>query len=998
MVQKHCFTRMLLSVMSCLLLLMGMPAIAQKSGVTVNGIIKNEKGEVMPGVSVKATHSTSGAVKNVVTNEKGVFTFNDLIPEATYNFTFSSVGYDAQKLSGYKLRREGSMSIAITLKESTSSLSQVVVIGYGNSSRKDLTGSITSVSADDFNRGVVSNPNQLLQGKVAGLNITTSGDPNGTASVILRGASTLRTGEAQQPLYVIDGIPGASIDLLAPDDIATIDVLKDASSTAIYGTRAANGVIMITTKKARPGQMRLTYNNYVATEKISNTIDMATAAQLRAYLAANGKALAPNDDDGANTNWQKVVSRNGFSHNHNLAFGGGTDNTTFGASVNYYKRDGIILGSSQERITGRISLEQRALDNKLKVNLSLADVSTKQQLIYQQDEVFLQMLRYLPTHVVYNPDGSFREDLSRTGNYNPLGIIKTSHDDQSMSVIQANAGASLELPFGIKAEVHGSIQQSDTTLGLYLDSRSVLVLNAHGVAQRSDYKATRKLLESFLTYGHTWGKHDLKLLAGYSWQQDKTGDGFQATNRNFISDETGYNNLGLGLAPAGYIPDYGTTTMTELRIISFFGRVNYNFADRYLFQASLRRDGSSAFGVNHRWGMFPAVSAAWRINKEPFMATQHIFDDLKFRIGYGVTGNSLGFDPLIATLRYGATGAAYYNGQFVAGIGPSQNANPDLKWEKTGMLNAGLDMAFLKNRLTVAFDVYDKQTKDLIWNYPVSSTLYYVSTLTANVGGISNRGVELVIGGTPVKKNGFEWNTSLNLAHNRNKVVSLSNNYFKLDYVYTADPEGLGQSNIFTQIIKAGAPVGQFYTLKYAGRNSDGISQFYAKDGSLTTAPQSTDQQMLGNAQPTLLYGFNNTFKYKGFDLNFFMRGVAGNKIMNATLAGFNVPMDAMNHNIPVFTLKEPFSDINDNKYSSRYLESGSYLRMDNATLGYTFPRIHRNIQALRIYVTAGNVFTITNYKGVDPEMDLGGLTPGLDNHNFYPKTRSFLAGLQVTL
>lgn len=1001
MEQRPSYRSQLLLKVFCLLFAVSNSwrAAAQEGGVHVNGIVRTEKGEILTGVSVKAVNTSKAEpAKSTLTNERGIFIFTDLTPGASYNFVFSFLGYESQTLSQHVLYKGSTTSFDVKLKERMSFLSQVVVIGYGNTSRRDVTGAVTDISAENFNKGVVSDPAQLLQGKVAGLNITMSGDPNGLASVILRGASTLRSGEAQQPFYVVDGVPGASVDLLAPDDIASIDVLKDASSAAIYGTRAANGVILITTRKAAAGQLRVTYNNYVATEKIANTLQMASASQLRNYLKQNGKVLAPSDDDGANTDWQQVVSRTGFSQNHNLSLGGGTDKTIFGASVNYYTKDGIIQTSARQRAIIRLNLEQKALDDRLKINIGLADVNTTQHLIYDPEDFFQQMLRFLPTHTVYNADGSFREDPSRTQNFNPLGMLKTNHEDQTINVLQANAGAVLELPFGIRAEIRGAIQQSDTSTGIYLDHHSQLALNANGVAIRSDYKSIRKVLESFFTYERQWNEHGLRLLAGYSWQQDKTGDGFQTSNRNFVSDEQGYNNIGLGQAPPGFVPDYGTQLLSQLRLISFFGRINYNYAERYLLQISLRRDGSSAFGVNNRWGMFPAVSAAWRINKEKFMSSQRLFDDLKLRVGYGVTGNSLGFDPLIAIQRYSATGGAYYNGGYQMGIGPVQNANPNLRWERTAMLNTGVDMAFLKNRLNVTLDVYNKQTSDLIWNYPVSSTLYPVNLITANVGGISNRGVELTISAIPVKRAGFSWNTSLNLAHNRNKVVSLSNNMFRLDYVYTAAPDGLGQSDVFTQIVKAGYPIGQFYTLRYAGRNAGGVSQFYTKDGSLTTIPQSTDQQLLGDAQPRLQFGINNTFRYKNFDLNFFIRGITGNKVMNATLAGFNVPLDATNHNIPVFTLSEPYADVNAGKYSDRYLENGSYIRMDNAGIGYTLPHFTKYVQSLRLYFAANNIFTITGYRGIDPEMDLGGLTPGLDNHNFYPKTRAFLAGLQVEL
>lgn len=436
-----------------------------------------------------------------------------------------------------------------------------------------------------------------------------------------------------------------------------------------------------------------------------------------------------------------------------------------------------------------------------------------------------------------------------------------------------------------------------------------------------------------------------------------------------------------------------------LRLISYYGRVNYQFGEKYLFQASIRDDGSSAFGSNHRWGYFPAVSAGWRISKEDFMApTSRWLDDLKLRVGYGVTGNSLGFDPLIAQEQFGIVGRAYTNGTYLDGIGPVQNANPDLKWESTATTNIGADFSVFKGFLSGSIDVYDKTTSNLIWSYPVSATQFPVTNFTTNIGKISNKGVELQLNASLIKTPDFTWKSSFNLAHNINNVLSISNSQFNNQYVYTAFLGGKGQSGNWSQIIEPGHPIGTFDIWHYMGKNAQGVSLFRsAAKGDTTSSPTTADYYTAGSAQPQLLMGWSNTFTYKGFDLNVFFRAVTGNKILNGTLATLNDPIDAKTQNLPGFSLHESFNDINSTYISDRFLETGDYLRLDNATLGYTIPIHNKSISRLRTYVSANNLFVLTGYRGIDPEINIGGLTPGIDDNNYYPKTRSFQFGINAT-
>ena len=525
-----------------------------------------------------------------------------------------------------------------------------------------------------------------------------------------------------------------------------------------------------------------------------------------------------------------------------------------------------------------------------------------------------------------------------------------------------------------------------------------LAVGLNGEASSNTTESTKQLAESYFNFDHNFGLHNIKLLGGYSWEQDVLGKGFGVTTQNFSNDQAGSNNLAFSNPPAGTIV-LSNSNIGTLRLISYYARVNYAFNDKYLLQGSLRDDGSSAFGANHHWGLFPAVSAGWRISQENFMdGTRNFLDELKLRAGYGVTGNSLGFDPLISQLQYGITGRFLSDGQLINAIGVTQNANPDLKWESTATTNIGSDFSFWKGLLSGTLDYYIKTTSNLIWSYPVSATQYPYPNLTTNIGKISNKGVELMLNATPVKTHNFSWRTTLTAAHNTNKILSLSNSQFNEQSVNTAFLGGQGQSDNWSQILKVGQPIGTFDIWHYAGKNQNGVSQILSANGNDTLTPTTADfYRVAGNAQPKFILGWVNTFTYKHFDLNFFFRAVMGNKILNATLAGLNNPSNAHFQNLPTFSLSESFNDFNSYLISDRFLESGSYLRLDNATLGYTL-NVHSpaSINKLRFYASVNNAFIITKYRGIDPEVTIGGLTPGIDNGNYYPKTRSYLLGVNV--
>ncbi|WP_211320195.1 SusC/RagA family TonB-linked outer membrane protein [Hymenobacter nivis] len=974
---------------------LGAPALAWAQQ-TVKGTVTDEKNAALPGVTVRIKDGTAA----VASNPNGTYSIQTSGPADILVFSF--VGTVTKEIA------PGTQtSLNVTLLPDAQKLNDVVVIGYGTASRADITGAVTSIKSEEFNQGVLTTPAELLQGKVAGLNITKSGDPNQRPSVVLRGPSTIRTvnGGVTEPFYVIDGVPGASIDLLAPDDIATIDVLKDASSTAIYGTRAANGVIIITTKRAKPGQSRLTYSAYGAVANVSKKIDMLSGDELRQYLVDNKtKPLAtPADDDGSNTNWQDLIERTSYSTNHNLSFTGSANATDYGASVNYLKNNGTLINTSLERLIYRGFINQRFFNNRLKLGVNIINSSTTQNDI-PQSSTLPGMLFYLPTVSPFNANGTYKENYTRTGSgpLNPLSLANNNAYVTKDNKTLVNGLVQVDVLTGLKVTLSASTQRAQTNYSSYLNSQSGLAVNLGGVARRAEYENTNDVLEAYANYDKTLGLHSFQLLGGYSYQQDRTNDGFGITTQNFANNALGSNNLYLSNPSSLAQIAFDNNPISTLRLESQYARVQYQYADRYLAQVSLRRDGSSVFGVNNRYGYFPTAALGWRLINEEFMRGLPVFSDLKLRAGYGVSGNSQGFDAFSAILIYGTPpGSSKYlnNGAISNVVNAVRNENPNLKWESTATTNIGLDFGLFKNRLTGSVDYYIKKTSDLIDDVlPVSSTEFQYTTYTANVGRMTNRGIEVALSVVPVQTATFTWRSSLNFSHNYNNIDNLSTDRFTIPYIQTAQLGGKGQSGNYSQIVQPGSPLGTFKLWHYLGKNDLGVSTYQKADGSVTaTQPLTTDMQVAGSAQPSLIYGWSNTFTCKGFDLNFLVRGVMGNKILNATLAGLNNPADARLQNIPRFTLGEAFTDINAYLISDRFLESGAYLRLDNATLGYTLRPHTQYVQALRLYVATNNLFIITKYRGIDPEINIGGLTPGIDNQNFYPKTRTFTLGLSAS-
>ena len=860
---------------------------------------------------------------------------------------------------------------------------------------------------------------QLLQGKVPGLTVVQSSDPtSGTASISLRGASSLRTGAAMEPYYVIDGIPGMSLSLIAPEDIESIDVLRDASATAIYGSKAANGVILITTKKGSKSEhTSVNYSAYLAFDNIAKRLDMMTADELRTYAKENNITL-PNDK-GANTNWNDEVLRTAISHNHNVSINGGSEKTQYSASMSYQNKQGIVRGTDFERFGGRAFLQTKALNDRLTLAFNVNAAQSKGTTVDSAKDgqsVFDAMNYYSPLVPVTNADGSWYSDKTISQNFNPVSMINEDTFENNKKLLQGTAKGTLDITKDLKWNLSLSYQDEQYIWNEYHTSKSQYNTR-NGEAKRIATENKKKILETYINYDHTFANiHKLGLMAGYSWEQNDDNDSFGLDVYDFYNDNTTFYNLNLANKmdwQNGGITSNNNGHLETLRMISFYGRINYSFNSKYLLQATIRRDGSSAFGKNNRWGTFPSASLAWRMSEEKFIKDLNVFDDLKFRVGYGVSGNSLGFGAYSAIQTYSTSGWFNYtnaNGtqNSYHTLAAASNANPDLKWERTAMLNIGLDFSFFGGRLGGTIEYYDKRTSDLIYTYEVSTNRYPFGTMPANVGDISNKGIEFTINATPIQTKNFSWQTSLNLSHNKNNVESISNSEYSVDYIRAADPEIAGySSNADVQRIMEGHPIGTFYTYEWAGYNNQGVSIFYVHDpetgertGETTTDPETDrDRTITGCAQPDLNLGWSNNFQYKNWNLDLFFTGVFGQDIYNATAEQYsNVSFVKEGRNVLKSVATEHrATDTQSQAPSNRWIENGSYFRLSSVSLGYTFGKIGNWINSLKLYATCNNVFTITGYSGRDPEINLGGLEPGMDRRtNYYPRTRSFMIGLNV--
>lgn len=992
------------TIASLLTLLAFLPAMAQN---WVSGTVTDRTGEPLIGVTVRIEGTTTGTATDI----DGVYRLDGALGK---NLTFSYIGYQTQTI------KADSNKLDVVLQDDNVQLDELVVVGYGTMKKKDLTGSITTVNSKDLNVGSYTDPGQLLQGKVPGLVVVQNSDPNGGVnSITLRGASTLNG--ATEPLYVVDGIPGVNLNLIPPAEIESIDVLRDASATAIYGSKAANGVIIVTTKRGAEGPARVTYQGYVSWERIANDHKMMTADQLRQYAKDNAGLDIPNDL-GYNTNWAKEVQQTGFATNHNLTISGGSKSTTYTASVNYIKRDGIIKGAGNNLFTARAYVETKTLKDRLTLAVGVNGNVRNEWGVSRAElgaSVYEAMYYYSPLEPVRNEDGSWYANTGISQYYNPLSMIYEDTSKARFKRFQVTGKASFKIIDGLLLNGNFAYETQNYHYWGYNSTQSQ-INHRHGETSQNVTDDFSKLMEIYGNYDKEFGEnHKLALMAGYSWEDRKNGIGFGANGYNFYDDALGWNDIGMANS-WDTDPVWGNLE-SHTRMISFYARANYSLRSKYLLQAAVRRDGASTFGSNNKWATFPSASAAWRLSEENFLKDVNWMNELKLRVGWGQSGNAAGFDSTTALFYYQAGTRFTYVDSFgnessYKSLNAARNNNDNLKWETTSMLNIGLDFSFLNGRLGGTIEYYNKSTKDMIWNYPVSTAIYPVDWITANVGKMRNRGVEISINATPVQAQ-LTWTTSLNFSHNKNTIVSISNTQYNAGVLNQYDPRlpGLSQGASL-QRIEEGMPIGSFYLWEWAGYNADGVSVFYERDletgdyiydtvdgvqvKRTTLSPGEKDRVYCGSAQPKLTMGWNNNLTWKNWDLNLFFTGVFGQKIFNEPRAYFSyIGSITQGKNVLASVIDEQLATDGLAHYpSDRYLENGSYFKLATVTLGYTFRNCFNGwLSDIRLYVSANNVFTITKYKGRDPEINLGGLTPGIDSRlDHYPRARQILVGLNV--
>jgi TonB-dependent starch-binding outer membrane protein SusC len=964
----------------CLLFLLVQYGLAQTR--TVTGRVTGPDSLALPNVSVQA----KGTNTIVITDPQGNFTID--VPASVTTLIFTQAGFSRQEIaiSGDAMK--------VTLLPNVKAIDEVVVVGYGTQRRKEVTSAVASVKAEDFNQGGTRSPLDLIQGKVAGLSVTrTNGNnPNAGPSIQLRGVSSMRG--TTTPLIVVDGIPGGNLDLIQQDDIASFDILKDGSAAAIYGTRGNAGVILITTKKGRAGEPRYEYSTYVQREIVDRKPDFLRADEFGALVPESSRL-------GGNTDmYELLINRKNTSHYHNFAASGGSANTNYRASAYYSDAEGIAIKNNRRQYGGRLNINQRGLQDMLQMQMNLAFNLNKANLLGGSTGDFEQSVQRNPTAPVFTPDGKYLE-TDGFNNYNPIARLNQEISEREQSTFSADLRFTLEPVKNLKISAFGALIRdtwNDRAYRLRASRSSQQTYQGTGYASKSNTLTQNRTFEATIDYTAKLGdKHTLTGIAGYSYQY-ATGESFNVNNSGFSTDAFLDYNLGSGSAITNTsLPRPGLgSSKDDNTLIAFFGRVNYSYLGKYLLQGILRREGSSRFGANNKWGNFPAVSAGWIVSNEDFMKGLDFINTLKLRIGYGVTGNQ--DIPNYRSLILLGTGGFYLqDGVWLQTYGPSSNPNPNLRWEKKKELNLGLDFSVFNNRFSGSIDVYNRRTEDLLEDYNVQQPPFVSSTLFANVGTINNKGVEILLSAIPIKQNGFTWSVDLTGSSQRNKLISFSNELFQLsfkEYGGLPSPGNLGNAIRTVE----GGPLGNFYGKRFAGFTDDGKWLFYKQDGSTGPASDISNEDLtvIGNGVPKYFASLTNNFSYKNFDLTIFLRGKFKFDILNTPEMYFGNKKWLPNNILrSAITRNAMIND--DPQYSDYYLEKGDFVKLDNITLGYNVPLKNKYIRGLRVYVSARNVATITGYNGLDPELEDNGLTTGIDNRGFYPRTRSYAAGLNLS-
>jgi TonB-linked SusC/RagA family outer membrane protein len=970
----------------------------EKQPVTITGKITDMQNVPLPGVNVMVVGTTVGTTSDTYGN------YQIRLPDNKGRLRFSSIGFIATEIAV----TAGTTVIDVHLKEEPRDLTEVVVVGYGTQRKGDITSAIASVKSENFVKGSVTDAAQLIRGKVAGLAVaTTDGNPTSTSQINLRGITTLLSGTS--PLVLIDGVPG-TLTTVAPEDIESMDVLKDGSAAAIYGTRGTNGVILITTKKAKantPPSIEL--NTYFTTQRITRKLEFLNADEYRQLVAQNKPGAT---DYGFNTNWLDEVTRTPFSQVYNLSLKGATENTSYVVNLNYRNLQGIMKKSDNNVLYPRIEVNHAMFDGKIKLN---ANISGFEQRYYAgtasftggyNPAVYRNALTYNPTDRPKDDGGNYIERPDKTEYQNPVSLLENTIGLTKNNNLRT-IGTVTYLPVkDLNIKLLGSRDLNNGNTGYYETKKHYSAVHdgRNGFAYVSNQRTQEDLIELTATYNKTINAHQINVLGGYSWRQFDLQNS-SMTNFDFPADDFTYNNIGAGLALSR-----GQAVVKSFQSQNRLIRVNYTYMDKYLLSASIRREGSTKFGANHKYGNFPAVSAGWNIKNEDFLKESTMLSNLKFRAGYGITGTEPATPyQSLDVLNFNTYG--YFNGQFIQVVNPTSNANPDLRWEKKAEVNIGLDYGFLKNRISGTVDVYRRKTTDLLFAYPVATPPYLYSTIVANAASMQNEGIEIQINAVPVTTANFQWNTSVNYSTNRNKLLSLSDENFQLasgffDVGTTGEP--IQQA---TSRVQIGQPLGNFYGFKSIDIDATGHWIIEGADGNPKPIAnqQASDKKILGNGIPKHYLSWNNTFSYKQFDLNIGMRGAFGFQIFNSPQLFYSAPVMLTRGNLlrgsydKIYD-KVPLADDQSLQYVSYYIQKGDFWKIDNVTLGYNLPLKLKSVKSVRVYASASNLKTFTSYKGIDPEVSIitsdsnsNIMAPGVDDKNRYPATSTYTLGAFFT-
>lgn len=932
----------------------------------------------LPGASIVIKGTQTGTV----TDLNGKFSIS-VTSGATLVFSF--IGYQT-----IELPIENQTTLNIVMSESRQTLDEIVVIGYGATLKKEVTGAIASIKEEDFNKGVYTDALGLIQGKVAGLSIRKPGgaDPQAGYEIILRGTNTLTSG--QGPLIIIDGVAGADIKNINFLEVNSIDILKDGSAAAIYGTRGTNGVIIITTKRARAGETRMEYSSQITGQVAPRGVRTLTADEFKYAIETYAPDKIGNIYEGK-TDWFGEVTRSlPLSHRHNLSMSGGSENFYHRTNFNIDKGVGLLRDNESNRYLFKTNIVQKAFDNHLELDFNLT--AGLRQYSPANYNIFYQAFIHNPTQPVYDESNITHGGYSSLPGieyYNPVALLNEQTRLGKTNDIAPNIRATLRLFDYLSFVNFISVEKSSWEGNRYRTQFYPSRIGSNGEAEIDGGSSQNLQYESTVNFNKSYKGHNIQAVGGYTFQESDFSNNYMG-NSKFDTDFYGPYNIGSGAALNEGIAYMGSYRESS-RLISFFGRVMYNYRGKYLLSMSLRREGSSKFGANNKWGSFPAVSIGWRITQEDFMQNMDWLNDLKLRIGYGVTGNQ-DFPSYKSLILMGRAGRFFYNGEWINSYQPVSNPNPNLRWERKKEFNAGFDFSMLQNRIAGSLDYYYRMSEDLLYTYDVAVPPYLYNQLFTNVGTISNTGVELTLSALAMERGKFKWSNLLTFSTNKNKLVKFSNDEFTNKYIDIGWIGGAIPLN--SQRIEEGKSLGTFHGPVWLGIDEDGYDRF--KNANPIGRVNPEDWESMGQAYPLFTIGWGNTLSYGNWDLNFNFRSQIGGHVLNLYRLYYENWQNIGTRNIVYSQLENP-KFIGNATYSSKYVENATFLKLDNVSVNYRVPVKIQYISDIRISLNAQDVLLITGYQGLDPEVRLSGLSPGIDPLSYYPRTTSVTFGVNVT-